>query len=303
MAHRLGPERTHRAAHLLRAVRSRTPRSTSSTRPAGSWFPRPCTCRRGSSSSPRWSTPCCSARGPRSPAWCGPSCHPAWTWTRSSSANGVAGVILSGPDPGPLSATTTRLMLGQLAWTLRQDPSVSTFTLTIAGRTITDSTGASKFSVNGSAFNDYDPADGARQLAGLRPAPGASGLRAGHQPDQCERAVRHEADRDRAVRGQPGQHAARGGDADVAARGWHRAGLERARDGRRRPRSAATAWDFADRLWEIRNDPEQGAAVLYVVKGHQHTAPGTRDHRRGRPAVHRLPRRLADHRRPARGRA
>ena len=49
--------------------------------------------------------------------------------------NGTAGVILSGQDPGLLSATTTRLMLSQLAWTLRQDPSVSTFTLTIAGRT------------------------------------------------------------------------------------------------------------------------------------------------------------------------
>ena len=45
-----------------------------------------------------------------------------------------AEVTLSGPDPGPLSRTTTRLMLSQLAWTLRQDPSVQTFTLTIAGR-------------------------------------------------------------------------------------------------------------------------------------------------------------------------
>ena len=77
---------------------------------------------------------------------------------------------------------------------------------------------------------------------------------------------------DRAVRGQPGRHAGRRGDADRRCSWWHGAGLERSPtpvlDG---PGLLRPSWDFADRLWEVQNDPEQGAAVLYVVKGHQHT--------------------------------
>ena len=53
-------------------------------------------------------------------------------------SKGVAQVSLSGPDPAPLSPQTTRMMLAQLAWTLRQDPSVTTFTLTVAGHVVTD---------------------------------------------------------------------------------------------------------------------------------------------------------------------
>ena len=43
------------------------------------------------------------------------------------SRQGVAQVTLKGPDPGPLPPKTTDLMLAQLAWTLRQEPSVKTF--------------------------------------------------------------------------------------------------------------------------------------------------------------------------------
>ena len=185
--------------------------------------------------------------------------------------NGTAGVILSGQDPGLLSPTTTRLMLSQLAWTLRQDPSVSTFTLTIAGRTITDSTGASKFSVNGSAFNDYDP-------AAARASSQVYALRRG-------RLVSGPVTKLTSVNGPFGTKRTGIGPFAVSLDSTQLAGVtttsllvggivlgssepETVVDG---PGLLRPSWDFAHRLWEIRNDPEQGAAVLYVVKGNQHT--------------------------------
>ena len=169
VAHRLGSERTARAAHLLRAVvPGRLALLLRPDRP-GSWFPRSCTCRRGSSSSPRWSTPCC----------CGP--RPSLTGVvRTFVPPGLdVDPLVSErhrrgdperPDPGLLSATTTRLMLSQLAWTLRQDPSVTTFTLTIAGRTITDARGVES-SASTAARQTLRPG-GARPARSLRPAAG-----------------------------------------------------------------------------------------------------------------------------------
>ena len=81
---------------------------------------------------------------------------------------GVAQVSLSGPSAAPLSPQTTQMMLAQLAWTLRQDPSVTTFTLTMAGHAVTDSSGASTFPVASTEFDRYDPA-GPSQLPDSTP--------------------------------------------------------------------------------------------------------------------------------------
>ncbi len=76
----------------------------------------------------------------------------------------LAAVSLEGPDPGPLSPQTTLQMLAQLAWTLRQDPSITMFTLTVADRVVTDAAGRSRFPVLAPEFDAYDP-------AGSRPPP------------------------------------------------------------------------------------------------------------------------------------
>ena len=185
--------------------------------------------------------------------------------------NGSAAVTLSGPDPGLLSATTTRLMLSQFAWTLRQDPSVSTFTLTIAGRTITDSTGASRFSVNGSAFNVYDPAV-------ARASSQAYALRRG-------RLVSGPVTHLTKVMGPFGVERTGIGPFAVSLDSTQLAGVTPTSllvgpvqelgqpstviDG---PGLLRPSWDFAHRLWEVRNGPE-GAAVQYVAKGRKHTLP------------------------------
>jgi len=183
--------------------------------------------------------------------------------------NGNAGVILSGPDPGLLSPTTTRLLLTQLAWTLRQDPSVSTFTLTIAGRTITDSTGASRFPVRGSAFNDYDP-------AAARASSQIYALRRG-------RLVSGPVTRLTSVNGPFGEQRTGIGPFAVSLDNSQLAGVTPSAllvgpvldSGRptpviEGPGLLRPSWDFAHRLWEIRNGP-QGASVLYVAKGRLHT--------------------------------
>jgi hypothetical protein len=184
--------------------------------------------------------------------------------------NGTAGVILSGPDPGLLSATTTRLMLSQLAWTLRQDPSVSTFTLTIAGRTITDSTGASRFSVRGSAFNDYDP-------AAARASSQVYALRRG-------RLVSGPVTKLTSVNGPFGTQRTGIGPFAVSLDSTQLAGVTPTAllvggivlgssqpspviEG---PGLLRPSWDFAHRLWEVRNGPE-GAEVLYVAKDRERT--------------------------------
>ena len=85
-------------------------------------------------------------------------------------SNGVADVTLNGRDPGQLSQRTTRLIVAQLAWTLRQDPSVNALTLSIAGRQITDPTGSSTFQVDSPEVARYDPAKptASSQLYALR---------------------------------------------------------------------------------------------------------------------------------------
>ena len=70
---------------------------------------------------------------------------------------GVADVTLQDSDPGPRNSRTTRLMLTQFAWTLRQDPSVRTFTVNIGGRQVTDASGSSTFRVDSPDFDQVRP--------------------------------------------------------------------------------------------------------------------------------------------------
>ncbi len=183
------------------------------------------------------------------------------------SAQGVAQVILRGPDPGPLPRKTTELMLAQLAWTLRQDPSVRAFQVTIAGRRITDASGLSTFLVSG--YRRYDPTDSgaSAQLYALRAGRLVSGPASGPT----------------AVDGPFGAAAVGIGpfavsldDTRIAGVTPYRllmgpvrigAGVREVYEGKGpllRP-----SWDFAGRLWDIERSP-RGARVLVVTGGEAH---------------------------------
>jgi hypothetical protein len=180
----------------------------------------------------------------------------------------VAEVNLKGSDPGPLAAGVVKRMLAQLSWTLRQDTTISAFTLTIAGRAVTDASGASRFPVDSKAFDHYDPA--------VEVASGqAYALRRG-------RLVSGQIGRPTPVDGPFGRDplgigpfAVRLDGNEVAAvtptallvgpvQGPAPASISRSGTGFLRP-----AWDFASRLWEVQDTPS-GAEVTYAAHGKWH---------------------------------
>ena len=180
----------------------------------------------------------------------------------------VAAVNLKGPDPGPLTRTTTGLIAAQLAWTLRQDPSISAFTLTIAGHPITGASGSSRFPVSGDVSDRFDP-------AGERASGQSYALRRGRLVSGPLGSLTH-------VSGPFGNTAQGIGPFAVNLAGDEVAGVTPdalllgpvlgvsppvtllSGPGLLRP-----AWDFANRLWEIQNRPG-GALVVYATQGRVH---------------------------------
>jgi lipoprotein LpqB-like beta-propeller protein/sporulation and spore germination protein len=176
----------------------------------------------------------------------------------------VAEVNLKGHDPGPLAANIVRRMLAQFAWTLRQDTTISAFTLTIAGRAVTDDAGASRFPVDDSAYDRYDPT--VEKASGQ-----AYALRRG-------RLVSGQIERPTPVDGPFGRDPLGIGDFAVRLDGSEVAGvtptalligpvqgpapssIAQSGTGFLRP-----AWDFANRLWEVQDTPS-GAVVEYLVR-------------------------------------
>ncbi|HET8666095.1 MAG TPA: LpqB family beta-propeller domain-containing protein [Nocardioides sp.] len=184
-------------------------------------------------------------------------------------SNGVAEVSLSGSaDSAPLDRGTVRRMLAQFAWTLRQDPSINAFTLKIAGRPVTDATGASTFSVGHDDQSPLDPS-----------VPGATevffALRRG-------RLVSGQVKLLTPVGGPFGSQALGVDTFAVDLPGQRVAAVlsdslvlgsvldERptvpvlSGSGLLRP-----AWDFANRLWEVQNGPG-GARVVEISSGRPH---------------------------------
>lgn len=192
---------------------------------------------------------------------------------------GRADVSLNGPDPGPMTRRTTRLLLAQLTWTLQQDPSVTTFDVSINGRQVTDSSGSSTFRVDGLDATRYDPAVplGSSQLYALRHGRLVSG-RADHLTPVGGPFG--------AVRQGIGPFAVSLDDNLVAGTTSDALLLGPVR-GSARPQQVLSgtgllrpAWDFAGRLWEVQNPGRGGAAVLYIVRGHRHEVrvPGVTGH-------------------------
>ncbi len=178
---------------------------------------------------------------------------------------GVAEVNLAGKDPGPLDRTVIKRMIAQLAWTLQQDTTINSFTLTIAGRSVTDASGASRFPVRTDQASPIDPAvpRSSGQIYGLR-----RGL-----------LVSGQVDLPTPVDGPFGNDDLGIGPFAVNLHNTKVAGVQPdallvgpvlgkeppvpvlSGPGLLRP-----AWDFADRLWEIQNGPH-GAIVRYLPNG------------------------------------
>jgi len=191
------------------------------------------------------------------------------------SKDGVALVTLKGPDPGPLTNRTTRLIVAQLAWTLRQDPSIKTFRVTIAGHALVDTTGNQSFRMPSDVATDPQTPSNRYDPAVERASSQFYALRRG-------RLVSGPIDRPTPVDGPFGRSAVGVGPfavsldgTDVAAVTSHSLvtgpvlgpqGVSTALvgGGLLRP-----AWDFAERLWDVQRRAD-GAGVVYIDHGERH---------------------------------
>jgi hypothetical protein len=183
-------------------------------------------------------------------------------------AGSTAQVSLGGNDPGPLSQRVVRLMLAQLTFTLRQEPAITAFTLSIAGRPV--AYGAeTRFPTDSDAFEQYDPAAATSSLT--------YGLRRG-------RLVSGPLDGLTAVNGPFGTSATGIGpfavslnDSMVAGVAPGRLLFGKVRDDNQRVSGAGRArtlltgpgilrpaWDSDNRLWTIQVGPT-GAVVRYAA--------------------------------------
>ncbi|HEY0888854.1 MAG TPA: LpqB family beta-propeller domain-containing protein [Nocardioides sp.] len=189
------------------------------------------------------------------------------------SEGGVAEIALTGGavDPGQLDAQTLSQLTAQLAWTLRQEPTIRTVRLSVDGRPVQLPNGRDEFSVQEGP--EFDPAgyQTSPQLFGLSQGllvAAPTGQPARLTPVQGPFGTSRHGLRSVAV-DLPGKQAAGvtaagtlvlhspvqvAGTATVVARG---------RDLLR------PAWDIAGRLWLV-DRTARGAQVSYVRDGRQH---------------------------------
>jgi hypothetical protein len=178
------------------------------------------------------------------------------------SSSGVARIDLVG-DVAPMTSQAQELMMAQFAWTLRQDPAITAFRVTVDGTEVTVGPGGSPYDVNGAAR--YDPAgsDATRLLHALHDGVLVTGTFSGLEP----------------VSGPFGTGETTLTAVAVTPDGRHAAGI--ARRGRALLRAAVQtgdgasvviadgtalqrpSWDAADRLWVL-DRTESGARVLAV---------------------------------------
>jgi len=182
------------------------------------------------------------------------------------SADGVADISLQG-DAGQQTAQTIALMLGQLAWTLRQEPAIRAFRVSIGGQQLQLAGGESEFEVTRGSGYDPTGAEASPLLYGLR-----AGLLVSGAPDALEAIDGPLGATPRGVRSigvnldatQVAGVSTAGSSVEVAA-------VRGARDRERTIAISATdllgpAWDFADRLW-LADRSFQGARISYVEDG------------------------------------
>lgn len=185
------------------------------------------------------------------------------------SADGVAEISLVGA-PGPQPGASTEKMLAQLAWTLRQDPTIRALRVSVGGEAVRGPDGEEEYGIEDADVFDPIGASSSRDLFALR-----DGILARRDGNELEPV--------------PGALGAGGLDPRVASVSLDASiGAAVTRDGRRllvtplaepgadtepvvdvalrgtdllRP-----AWDFADRLWVV-DRTTQGAVVHYLAGG------------------------------------
>jgi hypothetical protein len=180
----------------------------------------------------------------------------------------TAQISLGGTDPGPLSQRVVRLMLAQLTYTLRQDTTITAFTLTIAGRPVTFA-GGSRFRTDSDAFDHFDPAGSASSQAyALRKGRLVSGrlnqLTAVNGPfgatDTGIGSFAVNLDDSMVAGVAPGGLLlGRVRDDNLGQKGSGRYATVLTGTGLLRP-----SWDFANRLWTVQDGPG-GAVIRYVA--------------------------------------
>jgi Lipoprotein LpqB beta-propeller domain/Sporulation and spore germination len=186
------------------------------------------------------------------------------------SEDGIAEIALQG-DPGDLAREAAPMVLAQLAWTLRQDPDVRSFRLTIGGEAVSLQAGVAELSVDYGA--DYDPAilAASPDLFGLRDGlivtagPGSEEALAGPMSTTKygigDLSVDLPANRVAAVSGTGREvliadlNEATGSTDRVFSRGEN---------------LLKPVWDFGDHLWVV-DRRRTGAAVSVVVDGKRST--------------------------------
>lgn len=182
--------------------------------------------------------------------------------------DGIAELDLTGYS-GSLNADASELVLAQLAWTLRQEPSISALRVTLGGQAVTLPGGLSTVNIQEGA--EYDPTgiQSSSLLFGLRDgrlvAGAADGLTAVDGPmGALDLGVRSAAVNLNASR-VAGVTTA--GDAVLvtAVRG----DAPRVEVASEAQNLLRPAWDFADRLWLV-DATDTGARVAYVSRNRPH---------------------------------
>lgn len=175
--------------------------------------------------------------------------------------NGIADVELEGPS-GALAPATVDLMVAQLAWTLRQDPSIRRFRILVGGQPVSFTDGQTDVDVtSGSQYDPAVPVDS-----------DLYGLRDGHLVNLTSTgtAVRTsgllgtDLELDDVAVSLDGRRAAGVADgavytADVEGRAAEPQVVMDSAQQLLRP-----AWDFDDRVWLV-DRTREGAEVSYVV--------------------------------------
>lgn len=179
---------------------------------------------------------------------------------------GVAEINLVGDAPR-LTAEESELMLAQLAWTLRQDPSIRALRVTMGGRDLPIPGGASQFPVTGGEAFDPSGSSAASTLFGISRGQlvggGAGDLSVASGPfGQTDAGLV-------AVAVRPDGRQAAGVD-DGGRR--VRVGPVRAEGAAAEARTVLTggtytrlSWDVAGRLWVL--DQARGGARVWLVEG------------------------------------
>ncbi|GAB2885057.1 LpqB family beta-propeller domain-containing protein [Nocardioides pacificus] len=189
-----------------------------------------------------------------------------WELSVPVSSTGVAEVSLQG-EPGALTPESSELVLAQLAWTLRQDPSIRSIRLLVGGEPVTAPDGTSEFPVTSGTELSPTVLTASAQIFGLR---------------EGRVVLATPGTEDESLDGPLSAPGARLRDFAVDLQGTHVAGISR--DGTRAllaslnedgpvttPAADGTdllkpAWDFADRIWLV-DRTRRGAEVSVVFDG------------------------------------